>query len=89
MRAASQSRVNHVLTAFAIALLLAGCRLPGATFGTEPMQLRFGEMTHRAISAEFGHDARPNSSEATDPRVKESMAQPIILAGHTALAPSR
>ena len=89
MRAGTQSRVKHVLTAFAVTILLVGCRIPGATFGTEPMQLRFGRMTEQAIAGGLAREARPGSSESTVPPVKESMAQPIILAGHAVPGPSR
>lgn len=52
MRAGRKSGVLHVLAAAVTLSLLAGCQIPGASFGTDPLQTRFAEMTRRSVEAE-------------------------------------
>jgi hypothetical protein len=52
MRAGRKSGVLRVLAAAVTLSMLAGCQIPGASFGTDPLQTRFAEMTRRSVEAE-------------------------------------
>jgi hypothetical protein len=76
MRAGRKGTTARVLAAFAAATLLAGCVVPGASFGTEPLQTRFAEATRLSLIAQ----ERPTPpARATD----RSAFEPVVLAHHT------
>lgn len=76
MRAGRRDRAIRVLAAAAALMILVGCRIPGASFGTEPLQLRFAEATRQAIIAE---EARPQAAPYRTP-LRTAEAEPIVLA---------
>jgi hypothetical protein len=69
-----------VLAAAAALTTLIGCRIPGASFGTEPLQLRFAEATRQAVIAE---EARSPTVPFRMP-LRTTEAEPIVLAVHEA-----
>jgi DMSO/TMAO reductase YedYZ molybdopterin-dependent catalytic subunit len=82
MRADQKRRTLRLLAAIAALTLLAGCRIPGATLGTEPLQLRFAAMTRTAIEAQ--NDAAP--SDRYEPPARVTSAEPVVLAANEAAA---
>lgn len=82
MRAGRNQRAFRV-TAAAFALgLLVGCRVPGASFGTEPLQLRFSAATRQAIDAEAIIEERHRSTTPQSEPMRQSLSEPIVLAAY-------
>ena len=77
MRAGRNGTTARVLAAFATATLLAGCVVPGASFGTEPLQTRFAEATRLSLLAQERSTSPARSTE-------RSSFEPVTLARHTA-----
>jgi hypothetical protein len=77
MRPGSNSRILHVLAAFAVLSLIVGCQIPGGSFGQEPLQTRFAALTKVAIQTE-PEPARPDHYTPA-PRMA---AEPVVLAKH-------
>ena len=73
-------RANCVIAALAALCLLAGCRIPGSTLGTEPLQLRFSAATQRAIDVErFDRSRRQRGSVPWQEPRRESLVEPIVI----------
>ena len=71
---------KNLTIAAAAATLLAGCQVPGGSFASEPMQLRFAAMTRSALAAD---EARPCDPYAAPVRL--TAAEPIVIAGKAGL----
>ncbi|MGC1272110.1 MAG: hypothetical protein WBC44_00275 [Planctomycetaceae bacterium] len=85
MRAGRIQRAILVTSAALGLALLAGCRVPGASFGTEPLQLRFAAATRQAIDAKAAERApqlRP-AVPSNEPK-RESLAEPAVLVANEA-----
>ncbi len=68
--------VKNLVLTIAASGLLVGCQVPGGSFGREPMQLRFAEMTCSALAVE---DAGPTSPYAAPVR---PAGESIAVAAH-------
>ena len=78
MRAGRKGSAFCVLAALAALTLLPGCVIPGASFGTEPLQLRFADATRTSLHAD--HQA-PAAIPAEQPIRSSESGPVVILAG--------
>ena len=65
----------------AVASLMVGCQIPGSSFASEPLQLRFAEATqHSLLAAEKAErSAMPPDAQP----MRSAQQETIVLAGHT------
>ncbi len=75
---------NHVIRLFAIAAvasLSVGCQIPGSSFATEPLQLRFAEATQYSLLAA---EKAERSTMRPDARpLRSAQTETIMLVEHT------
>jgi len=81
MRSSLHNHVIRLLAIAAVASLMVGCQIPGSSFATEPLQLRFAAATQNSFMA-AERAARTESSPALRP-VQSAQKEPIVLAEHT------
>lgn len=75
---------NHVIRLLAIAAaasLMVGCQIPGSSFASEPLQLRFAEATQQSLVA-VDEAERSKLSPDAQP-TKSAEQETIVLAEHT------
>lgn len=77
MRAEQKNRAVFALAAVAALTLFVGCRIPGGSFGDEPLQTRFAALTRNA--AEAGTEPRPQ--ERAVPPMRVTQDEPVVIAG--------
>lgn len=80
MRQASAIRqiLLGILGSVAVASLI-GCQVPGGSYGTEPLQIRFAEAVKVSLQTSPSPDAKPYHSPD-----RTASANTIILASQTA-----
>lgn len=76
MQADRKGQALRVFAAVAALTFLAGCRIPGASFGNEPLQLRFAAVTRSAIQAD-----ELSTGRAPDP-VRATPAKRMLVVRH-------
>ena len=60
-------------------LTLAGCRAPGASFGTDPLQHRFCDATRSVIELA---DVKMPIREHYDRREQQALVEPVVIASN-------
>jgi len=75
---------NHVIRLFAIAVVasfMVGCQIPGSSFATEPLQLRFAEATQRSLMA--AEQAERSATRPDAQPLRSAQHETIMLVEHT------
>ncbi|MBA3313801.1 MAG: hypothetical protein M3552_08460 [Planctomycetota bacterium] len=80
MPAGTKTRTIRLLAAASLLTLMVGCRVPGASFASDPLQLRFAEATKQSMLAAEQAEAAP-----TPRPLQSAESKPIVLAGHSSL----
>jgi hypothetical protein len=78
MRTGTTKRMIRLLAAASMLFLMVGCQIPGSSFASDPLQLRFAEATKQSLAAAEKHETR----RLAHPQ-RSAQAEPIVLAGHS------
>jgi hypothetical protein len=81
MRFSLHNHVIRLLAVAAVASLMVGCQIPGSSFATEPLQLRFAEATQRSLLASEKAERSATRPEAQPMRSAEK--ETIVRVKHT------
>lgn len=80
MRTSLHNHVIRLLTFAAVASLMVGCQIPGSSFATEPLQLRFAEATQSSMMA--AEKAERSAMRRKSQPMRSAEKETIVLAGH-------
>lgn len=77
MQANTKTRTICLLAALALLSLMVGCRVPGSSFASDPLHLRFAKATQMSMVA-----AETVEVDGVTKPTKSAQVESIVLAGH-------